>query len=146
MLFKDLIKVYKVYYVHITELLERFEKLGGEEQKRAFEMYQLFVVRTDGMKTKAAKLVYQFNFPIQLPDFYNPEKDMVETLRVVVEGNDQDRAAEIAKKVRGGMNRDQFKPATESKSQDQGNNDADGDKEYYFDCTVMDKLDVQKAQ
>ena len=70
------------------------------------------MVRTDGMKTKAAKLVYQFNFPIQLPDFYNPEKDMVETLRVVVEGNDQDKAAYIAK------NRDQFKPATESKSQD----------------------------
>jgi len=53
--------------------------------------------------------VYQFNFPIQLPDFYNPEKELVETLRVVCEQNDTGRAEEIAKKVRGGMNRDQFK-------------------------------------
>jgi hypothetical protein len=44
---------------------------------------------TDGIKTKAQKLIYTFNFPIQLPDFYNPEKDMVEKLRIVVESQDQ---------------------------------------------------------
>jgi hypothetical protein len=47
-------------------------------------MYQNFVNLTDGIKTKANKLIYTFNFPIQLPDFYNPEKGLVETLRVVV--------------------------------------------------------------
>lgn len=30
MLFKDLIKIYKVYYVHITEVLERFPGLSFE--------------------------------------------------------------------------------------------------------------------
>ena len=39
MLFKDLIKVYKVYYVHITEILERFEALRADECKKAFQMY-----------------------------------------------------------------------------------------------------------
>ena len=31
MLFKDLIKIYKVYYVHITEILERFPQLNFED-------------------------------------------------------------------------------------------------------------------
>ena len=39
MLFKDLIKIYQVYYVHITEILERFASLKFEECKKAFEMY-----------------------------------------------------------------------------------------------------------
>jgi len=31
MQFKDLIKIYKVYYVHITEILERFPNLSADE-------------------------------------------------------------------------------------------------------------------
>ena len=31
MLFKDLIKVYKVYYIHIAEILERFAQLNFDE-------------------------------------------------------------------------------------------------------------------
>ena len=31
MLFKDLIKIYKVYYIHITEILERFPQLNFED-------------------------------------------------------------------------------------------------------------------
>jgi len=64
MLFKDLIKVYKVYYVHITEILERFSGLSNDEAKKAFVMYQNFVNLTEGIKTKANKLIYTFNFPI----------------------------------------------------------------------------------
>lgn len=39
MLFKDLIKIYKVYYVHITEVLERFPGLSFEIAQKAFVMY-----------------------------------------------------------------------------------------------------------
>lgn len=88
MLFKDLIKIYKIYYVHITEILERFASLNSDDAQKAFVMYQNFVNLTEGIKTKANKLIYTFNFPIQLPDFYNPEKGLVDTLRVVVESND----------------------------------------------------------
>jgi hypothetical protein len=84
MLFKDLIKVYKVYYVHITEILERFSSLQHDDMEKAFVMYQNFVNLTEGIKTKANKLIYTFNFPIQLPDFYNPEKGLVDTLKVVL--------------------------------------------------------------
>lgn len=39
MLFKDLIKVYKVYYVHITEILERFPTLSSVDAQKSFVMY-----------------------------------------------------------------------------------------------------------
>lgn len=104
-------------------------------------MYQNFVNLTDSIKTKANKLIYSFNFPIQLPDFYNPEKGLVDTLRVVVESNEPVNVAEVAKKVRGGMNRDQFQGAGGNTKASKDNNDNDdGDKEYYFDCTILDKL------
>lgn len=135
MLFKDLIKIYKVYYVHITEILERFPQLNFEDGQKAFVMYQNFVNITDGIKTKASRLIYDFNFPIQLPDFYNPEKGIVDTLRVVVQSSDPTNVAEVAKKVRDGMNRDQFKPKTVEKKDDD-----DGENEYYFDCAIIDKL------
>ena len=37
------------------------------------------------------------------------------------------------------MNRDQFVNKTNDKGKD--NNQDDGDKEYYFDCKILDKLD-----
>ena len=58
MLFKDLIKVYKVYYVHITEMLERFASLPSDQCKKAFEMYQGFIKLTENIKNKASKLVF----------------------------------------------------------------------------------------
>jgi len=92
------------------------------------------------IKTKANKLVYQFNFPIQLPDFYNPEKDLVDTLRVVCESNDSGKAEQVSKKIRGGMNREQFN--RQQSKDNKKNEDDDGDKEYYFDCKILDKLDA----
>ena len=64
MLFKDLIKIYKVYYVHITEILERVPTLSADEGQKSFIMYQNFVNLTDSIKTKANKLIFTFNFPI----------------------------------------------------------------------------------
>jgi hypothetical protein len=40
----------------------------------------------------------------------------------------------MAMHLRGGMNREQFGVTSKEKDQD------DGDKEYYFDCTILDKL------
>jgi len=55
-----------------------------------------------------------FNFPMQLPDFYNPEKDLVESFKTISErvknseNNDQQFRAimnQVATQVRQGMNR-----------------------------------------
>lgn len=73
MLFKDLIKIYKVYYVHVTEILERFATLDFDTASKCFVMYTNFVNLTEAIKNRANKLIYAFNFPIQLPDFYKPE-------------------------------------------------------------------------
>lgn len=60
----------------------------------------------------------------------------------MVASQDPSKLGEVANKVRGGMNRDQFQGPEKSKNED------DGDKEYYFDCTILDKLDsaTVKAQ
>ena len=141
MLFKDLIKIYKVYYVHITEILERFPTLNFDQGQKAFVMYQNFVNLTDAIKTKANKLIYTFNFPIQLPDFYNPEKGLIDTLKVVVNCADEDqehaqKKDAVAKKLRGGMNRDQFK--------DKKNDDQAADA--YFDCKIMETFNQSENE
>ena len=54
-------------------------------------------------------MIYIFNFPITLPDFYNPEKGLVDTLKLVVESCGDDGvedSGKVAKKVRAGMNRE----------------------------------------
>ena len=84
MLLKDLMEIYRISYTHITEILERFPSLGKREAQKAFVMYQNFVNLTEAIKNKANKLIYIFNFPITLPDFYNPERGLIDTLRVVV--------------------------------------------------------------
>jgi hypothetical protein len=64
-------------------------------------MYQNFVNLTEAIKNKANKLIYIFNFPITLPDFYNPEKGLIDTLRVVVSnaGEGEGRSANDSSKV-----------------------------------------------
>lgn len=76
-------------------------------------MYQNFVNLTEAIKNKANKLIYLFNFPITLPDFYNPERGLIETLKVVVsqagESDEQSsRMNQVSSQLRAGMNRDQF--------------------------------------
>ena len=39
MLLKDLMEIYRIYYNHITEVLERFPTLGVNEVQKAFVMY-----------------------------------------------------------------------------------------------------------
>ena len=80
MLLKDLMEIYRIYYTHITEILERFPSLSKNEAQKAFVMYQNFINLTDAIKNKANKLIYIFNFPITLPDFYNPERGLIDTL------------------------------------------------------------------
>ena len=112
MLLKDLMEIYRIYYNHITEILERFPTLGVSEVQKAFVMYQNFVNLTEAIKNKANKLIYIFNFPITLPDFYNPEKGLIDTLRVVVNAAKDDATGagqqiqEVSSKLRAGMNRE----------------------------------------
>ena len=101
MLLKDLMEIYRIYYNHITEILERFPTLGVSEVQKAFVMYQNFVNLTEAIKNKAKKLIYIFNFPITLPDFYNPERGLIDTLRLVVSqaGDSESRTDDQSQKI-----------------------------------------------
>jgi hypothetical protein len=60
MLFADLIQIYKVFYVLVTEILERFPEFDLEKSKKAFVIYQNFVELTNVMKTKADRIMQEF--------------------------------------------------------------------------------------
>ena len=145
MLLKDLMEIYRIYYTHITEILERVPSLGKREAQKAFVMYQNFVNLTEAIKNKANKLIYIFNFPITLPDFYNPERGLIDTLRVVVGQADEEASAnpdakmnQISSKLRSGMNREQFE-------EEKKGEDLEAIQNVYFDCNALDRIDEQPS-
>lgn len=108
-------------------------------------MYQNFVNLTEAIKNKATKLNFIFNFPINLPDFYNPEKGLIDTLRVVVSAADegaqgadqQDRVNMAASQLRAGMNREQFEERKGGEAVDD-----EAITNQYFDCNALDRLEM----
>lgn len=142
MLLKDLMEIYRIYYTHILEILERFPSLGKKEAQKAFVMYQNFVNLTEAIKNKANKLIYIFNFPITLPDFYTPERGLIDTLRVVVSnageegqaasGSQAEAVNEATNALKAGMKKDQF--------EEQKEEDLDAIQNVYFDCNALDRL------
>ena len=52
LLVQDLIKMYSVLYMLITELLERFGLLSYDESKKALETYEKFVLFTKKLDDK----------------------------------------------------------------------------------------------
>lgn len=85
LIFMDLLQIYKVFYVLITEILERFSEMSIEYAKKSFVVYQNFVNLTKVMKTKADKIMMEFEFSIKLPQYYTPDASLVETLKICIE-------------------------------------------------------------
>ncbi len=51
MLFLDLIKIYNIYYILITEVLDRYKKsLSLQEMEKAYLMYKTFIQFNDVVK------------------------------------------------------------------------------------------------
>jgi hypothetical protein len=74
-----------VFYVLVTEILERFSEMSIEYAKKSFVVYQNFVNLTKVMKTKADKIMYEFEFTIKLPSYYTPDASLVETLKICID-------------------------------------------------------------
>jgi hypothetical protein len=85
LLFQDLLQIYKVFYILVTEILERFTDLGLDQAKKAFVVYQNFVNLTNIMKSKADFIKEEFGFHMKTPQYYTPESSLVETLRICIE-------------------------------------------------------------
>ena len=72
-IFADLIQIYKVFYILVTEILERFPTLSLDQAKKTLIMYQNFLDFNNIMKSKAERIMIEFNFSMQLPTFYTPD-------------------------------------------------------------------------
>ena len=116
MLFQDLIQIYKVFYILVAEILERFAELTVDNAKRAFVVYQNFVNLTTVMKAKADIIMSEFDFSIKLPNFYSVDSSLIQTLRQCIEQkqNNPKGLENISKQIRGAMNRDQFQTGASS--------------------------------
>lgn len=60
LLFQDLIQIYKVFYILVAEILERFSDLNIDQAKKGFVVYQNFVNLTSIMKTKSDIIMNEF--------------------------------------------------------------------------------------
>lgn len=109
LLFTDLLQIYKVFYVLVTEILERFTEMSVDQAKKGFIVYQNFVNLTNVMRGKADKIVLEFGFTVKMPQYYTPDASLVNTLRLCVEQKQRGGASDldkISKQLRGGMDKD----------------------------------------
>lgn len=85
LLVQDLIQIYKVFYVIVTEVLERFPQLNVDQAKKIFIVYQNFVDLTKTMKSKVDYIMMEFNFNLQLPQYYTPDQSLVSSLKYCID-------------------------------------------------------------
>ena len=79
-LLKDLLEIYQAYNEHIMELLARFPRLYQQEAQQAFSMHDDFVNLSQVTWSRSQQLVHSFNFPLDLPQFYNPDPQVASNL------------------------------------------------------------------
>ena len=69
----DLLKIYQVFYVLISEVLERFPNLGIDQANKVLVMYFNFNNFTKALKDKAPAIMRLFEFHLTLPKFHNTD-------------------------------------------------------------------------
>ena len=118
-------------------------------------MYENFVKLTDHFKTKGGKLIYMFNFPITLPEFYKVDPEQMDTLKAIVNSlQDEVPVAEVPEKKQ--KEEKKKKGAKETKIKEISSKLRSGIKpqanqsinksskvveSQYFDCNVLDQLE-----
>ena len=53
MLFLDLIKIYNIFYIMVTEILDRFKNMTFQDMEKSFKIYRNFIKFTDDVKKEA---------------------------------------------------------------------------------------------
>ncbi len=93
----DLLQIYKVFYILVTEILERFNSMTADQAKKSFVVYQNFVSLTNVMKNKADQIMIEFDFNVKLPQYYTPDASLVDTLRTCVEAKQRNPSQNLEK-------------------------------------------------
>ena len=81
LLFQDLLQIYKVFYVLVTEILDRFSCMPIDFAKKSFVVYQNFASLSKVMQGKAGFIMGEFGFTVKLPQYYTPDASLVETMK-----------------------------------------------------------------
>jgi hypothetical protein len=91
MMMKDMFQIYKVFYILIVEILERFGDLPNSEAKKAFVVYQNFASLTKAMKQKIGGIMSKFVINLKQPKYYEIDDSLLENLRVCIESGQDGR-------------------------------------------------------
>ena len=84
LLILDIMDIYRIFHNHIKEILQRFPEFDAKQAEKAFMMYKNFVQLTNSLKDKGKELIVMFDFTIKQPEYYEPDKEMMETLETIV--------------------------------------------------------------
>ena len=85
MLFLDLIKIYNVFYIMTTEILDRFKRMSHKEMEKAFAMYKNFINFTTSVKKEANTIPLHFGFVFKAPNYYTPDPKLENSLKRCME-------------------------------------------------------------
>ncbi len=80
-MFLDLIKIYNVFYIMVTEVLDRFKRMSVKEMDRAYAMYKAFLAFTESVKKEANSIPLVFGFVFKAPSYYTPDPKLEKTLQ-----------------------------------------------------------------
>ncbi len=125
LLLQDLVQIYKVFYMLVTQALERFSSLSHDEMRKCFVMYQNFCSLTEILSKKGPNILREFSFQLQMPDFYKPDPELVKTLKSCLDDRNSGKINQAAQKLHGGMNANQFNTQAVSKNQPVAHDDDD---------------------
>ena len=81
MMFLDLIKIYNVFYIMVTEILDRFKRMNMRDMERAYEIYKAFLGFTENVKREANSIPLVFGFVFKNPSYYTPDPKLEKTLQ-----------------------------------------------------------------
>jgi hypothetical protein len=134
MLLIDLIKIYNLYYILITEILGRYKKgLNLQEMERAFKMYKDFINFSEIVKREANSIPMIFGFPFKSPNMYVPDGKLLKNLEKILEQKRGGREPadfddEVAIERNGGDDYDygQERHQFDKDDEDSGEEDLDG--------------------
>lgn len=86
MLLLDMIRIYNLYYILITEILGRYKKgLTLPEMEKAFKMYKDFITFNEVVKREANSIPMVFGFSFKSPNYYVPDGKLQKNLEKILE-------------------------------------------------------------
>lgn len=89
LLFFDLLKIYQSYYLLVTVMLEKFDKMDLKDAKRAFIIYLNFIKINKEIRKMASCVILEFNIKLKI-HFYDIDTKVIEALKLSIETKEKE--------------------------------------------------------